>query len=66
MKRRDLLKAAVTLPLLPMLMRSGTALAHGTGSLATTLRSRVRPGQTGWPATAEWERLKRDVGGRLL
>ncbi|QEE23618.1 FAD-binding oxidoreductase [Rhodanobacter glycinis] len=66
MKRRDLLKAAATLPLLPLLMRSGTALAHGAGTLATALRSRVRPGQTGWPATAEWERLKRDVGGRLL
>jgi FAD/FMN-containing dehydrogenase len=66
MKRRDLLKAAITLPLLPLLMRSGTALAHGTGTLVTTLRSRVRPGQTGWPATAEWERLKRNVGGRLL
>lgn len=66
MKRRDLLKAAVTLPLLPLLMRSGSALAHGAGTLATTLRSRLRPGQAGWPATAEWERLKRQVGGRLL
>ena len=36
MKRRDLLKAAVTLPLLPLLMRGGTALAHGAGKLATT------------------------------
>ena len=66
MKRRDLLKAAATLPLLPLLMRSGTTLAHGTGTLMTKLRSRVRPGQPGWPAAAEWERLKREVGGRLL
>ncbi|MEW9622666.1 FAD-binding oxidoreductase [Rhodanobacter geophilus] len=66
MKRRDLLKAAVTLPLLPLLMRSGTALAHGGSALATTVRSRLRPGQPGWPAAAEWERLKRQVGGRLL
>ena len=66
MKRRDLLKAAVTLPLLPLLMRSGTALAHGAGTLATTLRSRLRPGQPGWPAAVEWEQLKRQVGGRLL
>ncbi|RCS29642.1 FAD-binding oxidoreductase [Rhodanobacter denitrificans] len=66
MKRRDLLKAAVTLPLLPLLMRSGTALAHGAGTLATTLRSRLRPEQPGWPAAAEWEQLKRQVGGRLL
>ena len=66
MKRRDLLKAAVTLPLLPLLMRSGTALALGAGKLATALRPRVRPGQPGWPAAAEWERLKQQVGGRLL
>lgn len=66
MKRRDLLKAAVTLPLLPLLMRSGTALARGAGTLATTLRSRLRPGQPGWPGAAEWEQLKRQVGGRLL
>ncbi|SHL80289.1 FAD-binding oxidoreductase [Rhodanobacter sp. OK091] len=66
MKRRDLLKAAITLPLLPLLMRSGTALAHGVGTLATSLRSRLRPGQPGWPAATEWEQLKRQVGGRLL
>src|SRR5690348_4465636 len=66
MKRRDLLKAAVTLPLLPLLMRNGTALARGTGALTTALRSRLRPGQPGWPAAAEWAQLKRQVGGRLL
>src|SRR6185503_13734435 len=66
MNRRDLLKAVVTLPLLPLLMRSGGALAHGAGKLATALRSRVRPGQPGWPTAAEWNRLKQDVGGRLL
>ena len=66
MKRRDLLKAAATLPLLPLLMRSGTALARGAGAVATTLRSRLRPGQPGWPTAAEWEQLKRQVGGRLL
>ena len=66
MKRRDLLKAAATLPLLPLLMRGGTALAHGAGAVAATLRSRVRPGGPGWPTSAEWEQLNRQVGGRLL
>ncbi|MBD8900483.1 FAD-binding oxidoreductase [Rhodanobacter sp. DHG33] len=66
MKRRDLLKAAATLPLLPLLMRSGTTLARGAGGLATTLRSRLRPGQPGWPTAAEWGQLKQQVGGRLL
>lgn len=66
MKRRDLLKAAVTLPFLPLLLRSGSALALGAGKLTTALRSRVRPGDAGWPAATEWERLKQQVGGRLL
>ncbi|WP_426662211.1 FAD-dependent oxidoreductase [Rhodanobacter aciditrophus] len=66
MKRRDLLKAAATLPLLPLLMRGGTALAHGACAVAAALRPRVRPGQPGWPTSAEWEQLKRQVGGRLL
>jgi hypothetical protein len=66
MKRRDVLKAAMTLPLLPLLMRGGTALAHGAGTLATALRSRVRPGGPGWPTATEWEQLKQVVGGRLL
>jgi FAD/FMN-containing dehydrogenase len=66
MKRRDLLKAAITLPLLPLLMRSGAAVAHRVGTLAKALGSRVRPGQPGWPLAAEWDRLKHEVGGRLL
>jgi hypothetical protein len=28
--------------------------------------SRVRPGDPGWPSSASWERLNRDVGGRLI
>jgi len=27
---------------------------------------RVRPGDPGWPSAANWERLKREVGGRLI
>jgi len=29
-------------------------------------RSRVRPGDPTWPSEASWERLGRDVGGRLI
>ena len=57
MKRRDCLKAGLTLPLLPMLLKAGPAFA--------AMRSRVRPGAAGWPAAAEWDRLSRAVGGRL-
>jgi FAD/FMN-containing dehydrogenase len=63
MKRRDLLKAALTLPLVPLLARGAHALP---AAVAGALRARVRPGQAGWPAPAEWEALGRAVGGRLL
>ncbi|HEV2681223.1 MAG TPA: FAD-binding protein [Rhodanobacter sp.] len=67
MKRRELLKAMATLPLLPLLMRSGMATAREAAIvMAAKFRSRVRPGDPGWPLTAQWEQLKRDVGGRLL
>jgi len=29
-------------------------------------RSRVRPGDPGWPAQAMWDELNRNVGGRLI
>ena len=63
MKRRDLLKAALALPLLPALARTARALP---AAAAGAVRSRLRPGQPGWPAPAEWETLGRAVGGRLL
>jgi FAD/FMN-containing dehydrogenase len=63
MKRRDLLKAALTLPLLPLMARAAQTLpAFAAGAL----RARVRPGQPGWPTAAQWEALQRSVGGRLL
>ena len=67
MKRRELLKAMATLPLLPLLMRSGVTTAQNAASvIAKKLRARVRPGDPGWPLPAQWDQLKRDVGGRLL
>lgn len=67
MKRRELLKAMATLPLLPLLMRSGAASARdAAGFMTAKLRSRVRPGHPGWPLAAQWKQLERDVGGRLL
>ena len=63
MKRRELLKAALTLPLLPLLARTAQALP---AAVSGALRARLRPGQPGWPAPAEWDALRRAVGGRLL
>ncbi len=67
MKRRELLKAMATLPLLPLLMRSGVTTARDAGkAVAAKLRSRVRPGDPGWPLATQWDQLKHEVGGRLL
>ncbi|MFC5525404.1 FAD-dependent oxidoreductase [Rhodanobacter ginsengisoli] len=67
MNRRDLLKAAVALPLLPLAFAGDRLASAWAGQMpAATFRRRVRPGAPGWPSPAEWEQLKRDVGGRLL
>lgn len=63
MKRRDVLKTAIAVPLLTGLLSGGWKWA--VAATATT-RSRVRPGNPGWPSPADWDRLKADVGGRLL
>ena len=62
MKRRDVLKTAIAVPLLTGLLSGGWKSVFA----ATKSRSRVRPGNPGWPSPADWDRLKADVGGRLL
>jgi FAD/FMN-containing dehydrogenase len=68
MNRRDVLKAVFALPFLPGVMTGGiaSALAATGKKVANAFRSRVRPGDPGWPSLAEWDRLKNEVGGRLL
>ena len=41
-------------------------LDGGTARANSTIRSRVRPGQAGWPSPEEWNRLKEAVGGNLI
>jgi FAD/FMN-containing dehydrogenase len=58
MKRRDLLKASLSLSLLG---------AVPAGAAAGRMpRARVRPGAALWPSQAQWLDLKRATGGRLL
>jgi len=67
MNRRDLLKAALTIPLVPFAFVGADLAAAWAGQLpAATFRRRVRPGDPGWPSPAQWDRLKHEVGGRLL
>ncbi|WP_313341092.1 FAD-binding protein [Stenotrophomonas sp.] len=61
MKRRDCLKASLTLPLLPLVQKAAAATRPGPASALT----RVRPGAAGWPTPGDWEHLSQAVGGRL-
>ncbi len=63
MKRRPLLKGAALLPMLPLLGAPARASAAPTSSGVT---ARVRPGDPGWPGTAEWDRLRLAVQGNLI
>jgi hypothetical protein len=59
MQRRTFLKGLALFPFLPRFVAS--AFVDAARSL-----SRVRPGEPGWPDPAEWARLRRAVGGRLV
>jgi FAD/FMN-containing dehydrogenase len=65
MNRRGLLqRAAVTIPFLTGIWSLVLGPARGQGALQS--QSRVRPGDPAWPSEASWDRLGRDVGGRLV
>jgi FAD/FMN-containing dehydrogenase len=65
-KRRKILKASLSGALLTgdILGLGHAATQRAKPSGATGFR--VRPGDPGWPAASEWDRLRRDIGGRLL
>ena len=58
--RRRILQAAAGLPFVSALLRRSAV------SAATPPRSRVRPGDPGWPLEADWTQLGRDVGGNII
>ena len=61
MRRRDILTAALTAAALPLSARAEKLVAP-----VTRAARRVRPGEAGWPSSAEWQTLKQAVGGNLL
>jgi FAD/FMN-containing dehydrogenase len=63
MKRRDFLKSAAALPLLPL--ACGPSRESAPPRAAAPL-AHVRPGDPGWPSDADWDALRREVGGRLI
>src|SRR5579862_8963641 len=66
MRRRDLLSIAVLTPFLPALVEPRSAFATPTSKPNGARRSRVRPGDPGWPSESAWLALKQAVGGNLL
>ena len=62
-RRRFLHAAAAALPFLPTVWSWVLAPTRAAG--AGRSMSRVRPGDSAWPSEASWDRLSRDVGGRL-
>lgn len=65
MNRRELLRAALAIPFLPGVMTGGLGTAWASGGTGA-FRSRVRPGEAGWPTAPQWDALNQAVGGRLL
>ena len=59
MQRRTLLKAAAVLPLV-------SCSAAPVRAAAVQVARSVRPGEPGWPDPAEWAKLGKSVGGRLV
>jgi FAD/FMN-containing dehydrogenase len=59
LSRRRLLEILAGLPLL-------SALAQSASVATTQPKTRVRPGDAGWPPEESWDQLNRDVGGRLI
>ena len=59
MQRRNLLRGAALLSLLPL-------APAGLRAAGAAARSRVRPTDPRWPAAADWQALKSALGGNLL
>jgi FAD/FMN-containing dehydrogenase len=64
--KRTFLKAAASLPLLPVILSTAVSVALGEERSVAPPRSRVRPGDPRWPSQVAWNDLDQAVGGRLL
>jgi hypothetical protein len=65
MNRRDLLIQVGTISLLSWIGPDLPTSAWAADSSDRTMR-RVRPSDPGWPDAAAWEKLKRELDGRLI
>ncbi len=65
MNRRKFLQSAAAISILPI----GCTNISRTGKKGAAIQAsvrRVRPGDPGWPSAVSWERLNREVRGRLM
>src|SRR5437660_1233792 len=63
MNRRQFLKSAASLPVLSVGVPPGL---ETTETSATQPLCRVRPPDPSWPSEASWDRLRQEVGVRLM
>lgn len=69
MNRRKFLKHAATAPALAPLISTLSPAAQPNptrGAEGAAVFRRVRPSDPDWPSPAQWDALKRQVGGRLI
>jgi FAD/FMN-containing dehydrogenase len=66
MNRRQLLNAAAAVPLLPGADLWQLAVALAEDGHVKSAFSRVRPGDADWPSEESWNKLRREVEGRLI
>ena len=65
MNRRQFLKSAAAIPVLTMGCAQTSKTSANRLAPSSPVR-RVRPGDPAWPSEASWDRLKGEVGGRLI
>lgn len=66
LNRRTLLQHAAVIPLLPLFWKPFAIPASGAIATKGDFFRRVRPSDPSWPSQADWEKLSKDVGGRLV
>lgn len=66
MNRRDLIRAALSLPLLSEAFSDKSASGASNVEGASRTRSRVRTGDGAWPSEARWKQLDQNVRGALI
>jgi len=66
MNRRDLLRGVAAAPALACIPPRILAAAVSGAPVRTTSVSRVRPDDPAWPSDADWDRLRKQTGGRLI